>query len=110
MLIAIWGMAAAGVLFELLFRMRYKVLSLITYLAMGWMIVLLSSEMQARLPEEALALVVGGGLFYTFGVVFYAVKRIPFNHAIWHLFVLGGSACHFAAIGWYVVGASPAVA
>jgi len=65
---------------------------------MGWMIVFASSELVEKLNDTGLSLVIAGGVTYTLGVVFYLVRQIPYNHAIWHLFVLGGRVCHYFAV------------
>ena len=70
---------------------------------MGWLIVVAARELWLKVPHVALAYVAAGGLSYTVGVVFYAWKRLPYGHMIWHLFVLGGSACHYLAILLYLV-------
>ncbi len=76
--------------------------SLITYLTMGWLSLVVIYQLAQRLPVVGLTLLAVGGLIYTVGVIFYACNRIPFNHAIWHCFVLGGSLCHFLAIYFYI--------
>ncbi|TCV91708.1 PAQR family membrane homeostasis protein TrhA [Biostraticola tofi] len=98
----IWGMALLGVVFKLLFSHRFKVLSLITYVGMGWLSLVVIYQLALRLPAGGIALLAAGGIIYTLGVVFYVCERIPYNHAIWHGFVLGGSLCHFLSIYLYV--------
>ena len=98
----IWGLAVLGIVLKIILGPRYKKLSVATYLIMGWLVVLASKELTANLSIEGLYWLIGGGLFYTLGVVFYLWNKLPFNHAIWHLFVLGGSMCHFFAILFYV--------
>lgn len=95
----IWGLAVAGVVFKLFFTGRFKLLSTATYLAMGWMAVVAAQPMVRRLDPVTLVWIVAGGIFYTTGTWFYHNDRIPFAHAIWHLFVIGGSACHVIAVG-----------
>ncbi len=73
------------------------------YLLMGWMVVAAARPMIRYIPEGGLMLLIAGGLSYSFGVVFYLWKRIPYHHGIWHLFVLGGSICHYLAIYFYVL-------
>lgn len=94
----IWGLAAFGVTMQCFFGHRFKALEVGTYLLMGWLVVFASSSLAENINSTALSLLVAGGIVYTTGVIFYLIKRIPFNHAIWHLFVLGGSACHFFAV------------
>ncbi|WP_442844973.1 PAQR family membrane homeostasis protein TrhA [Leeuwenhoekiella sp. H156] len=94
----VWGIAAVGTLLKLFFTGRFEALSLILYLAMGWLIVLDWDNLVAVSSEQGIQLLMLGGAFYTLGIVFYVVRKIPFNHFIWHLFVLGGSICHFLFI------------
>ncbi|MBE8168469.1 MAG: hemolysin III family protein [Shewanella sp.] len=102
MLGVIWGLAILGVGFKMVFGTRYKVISLTTYLTMGFISVLISQKLYEALSFEGLFLLLLGGAIYTTGVYFYVKKSIPFNHAIWHLFVLSAAACHFALIYYYV--------
>lgn len=99
----VWGMAATGVLLKLLFVGRFHGVAVGLYIAMGWLVVIGIKPLIRDVPGPGLALLVAGGLLYTGGVVFYANKRIPWNHAIWHLFVLGGSVCQFFAILFYAL-------
>jgi hemolysin III len=99
----IWGLAAVGVVFKLFFTGRYNGLSTAIYVAMGWLVVLAAKPMMEALEPTALAWLVAGGVAYTGGVAFYLSRRIPYAHAIWHLFVLGGSFCHFIAVLTQVV-------
>jgi hemolysin III len=93
-----WGLAAAGTVFKLFFTGRFPRLSTATYIAMGWLAVVAIVPMVQRLPAATLAWMVAGGVVYTAGTLFYHSRRIPYAHAIWHAFVIGGSACHFAAV------------
>ena len=102
LMIVIWGMALVGVMFKLVFAHRFEVISLITYLTMGWLSLVVIYQLAQRLPLGGMILLAVGGLIYTVGVIFYACHRIPFNHAIWHGFVLGGCVCHFLAIYLYI--------
>ncbi|MDP5211968.1 hemolysin III family protein [Pseudoalteromonas tunicata] len=97
-LTAIWSLAIGGILFKTLFIHKFKKLSLVLYLAMGWLCVTVMGDLTAAMSELGFNLLILGGLFYTLGVGFYVGKRIPFNHAIWHLFVLGGAMSHFLCI------------
>ncbi len=97
-LTAIWSLAIGGILFKTLFIHKFKKLSLILYLAMGWLCITVIGELTAAMSEMGLKLLILGGLFYTLGVIFYVGKRIPYNHAIWHLFVLAGAMSHFFCI------------
>ncbi|MCG8708669.1 hemolysin III family protein [Brenneria sp. 4F2] len=98
----IWSMALLGVIFKLAFAHRFEALSLITYLVMGWLSLVVIYQLAMTLSIGGVTLLAAGGAIYTLGVIFYACNRIPYNHAIWHGFVLGGSLCHFMAIYLYV--------
>ena len=93
----IWGLAAAGVVFKLFFTGRYRRASTAIYLAMGWLVVVAAKPVIESLPGMTLLWLAVGGLAYTAGVYFYANRRIPYGHAIWHLFVMAGSAAHVVA-------------
>ncbi len=97
-----WGIALAGTVFKLFFTGRYGVASTIVYIVMGWLAVGVFKPLLMVAPFGCIALMAGGGLFYTVGIVFYAWERLPYNHAIWHLFVLGGSLCHYLALALYL--------
>ena len=103
LMVVIWGLALVGVIFKLAFTHRFKVISLVTYLGMGWLSLVVIYQMVMKLSAGAVSLLAAGGIVYTLGVIFYVNKRIPFNHAIWHGFVLGGSVCHFLAIYLYIL-------
>lgn len=94
----VWGMAAAGIVFKAFFTKRFVFFSTLGYIAMGWLIVFMWKPLTLALEPEALRLLVIGGLCYTFGAIFYVWRAFPYHHAVWHLFVLGGSITHFAAI------------
>lgn len=100
---AIWTLAVAGVVFKLFFTGRFKGLSTAIYLAMGWMLVTAIGPFLRQVPPVTIGWLLAGGLAYTAGTYFYMHKRIPFTHAIWHGFVLLGSACHFVAVTQHVV-------
>ncbi|NBD01569.1 hemolysin III family protein [Atlantibacter hermannii] len=102
LMIVIWGLALLGILFKLTIAHRFKVLSLVTYLAMGWLSLIVIYQLTEKLALGGVTLLAAGGVVYSLGVIFYVCKRIPYNHAIWHGFVLGGSVCHFLAIYLYV--------
>lgn len=102
LMVVIWGLALAGVLFKLLFINRFKRLSLFTYLMLGWLSLVVVYQLYLHLDGTGLMLLGLGGLIYSLGTIFYMARQIPYNHAIWHLFVLGGSVCHFMAIYGYV--------
>lgn len=102
-LIAIWTIALFGILFKLVFGHQYPKISLASYLAMGWFVVVAGSEMLENVPDDGLFLLAAGGVAYTVGAIFYAWKNLFFNHAIWHLFVLAGACFHFFSIYWHVL-------
>ncbi|GEN26381.1 hemolysin III family protein [Halovibrio variabilis] len=94
----VWSLALSGIAFKLRWPQRFALLRVVIYLLMGWMIVLASEEMAAHLSPTGIVLLAAGGVTYTLGVIFYAVRAIPYNHAIWHLFVIAGSICHYFAV------------
>ena len=98
----VWAMAAAGIVFKIFATGRFAVVSTAAYVAMGWMGVIAFKPLVDALPASAIVWLVLGGLAYTAGTIFYH-RRIPYSHALWHVFVLLGSACHFVAIGLYVL-------
>lgn len=98
MLAIVWMLAGIGVIFKLFFTGRFNLASTLAYLAMGWVAALAVGPLAQTLSSSCLALMAIGGLAYTFGTVFYLWRSLPYNHAIWHLFVLTGSICHFAAV------------
>ena len=99
----VWGLAVTGIILEIAFPRRWPALSLALYLAMGWVVVVAVKPLLAVLPTGGLVLLVLGGLAYTVGIIFYAWRRLPYGHAIWHLFVLVGTILHFFAVLFYVV-------
>ncbi|OUS32750.1 hemolysin D [Thalassotalea sp. 42_200_T64] len=99
----VWTMAIVGIYFKLVYKQRFPKVSLFTYLAMGWLIIIAAPQMIANVATGGLILLAVGGAAYSLGAIFYAFKKIPFNHAIWHVFVLAGSICHFLAIYIYVI-------
>ncbi len=101
-LIAAWSMALIGIVIKVFYTGHFEVLSTLLYVAMGWAIIFAIKPMAASLAPEGMFWLVAGGVSYTVGAILYAIKRIPFNHAIFHIFVLGGSTCHFVSIYFYV--------
>ena len=99
----IWGLAVLGVIFKMFFTNRFNLLSTIIYLLMGWLIVIAFKPAVTHIPQGGLYWLLAGGLSYTFGVIFFLWEKLPYSHAIWHLFVLGGSICHFFAMLFYVL-------
>mgnify|MGYP001824469204 CR=1 FL=1 len=98
-----WGMALTGITLKLFFTGRFNLLSTLMYVFMGWLIIFAIKPMIAAMPPGGMIWLVAGGLAYTFGALLYAIKSIPYNHAIFHLFVLAGSICHFIAVYEYVL-------
>ncbi len=97
----IWGLAAFGILYKTLLGFRFPRLSILLYVGMGWLAVLAIGPLTEALPAGGLVWLIAGGLCYTVGVPFYLRDRLRYRHAVWHLFVLAGSACHYAAVLQY---------
>ncbi len=97
-----WVLAAIGIILKQFFVYRFKVVSLLVYIAMGWIIIFVAKPLLVHISWEGFFVLLIGGLCYTAGTYFYKNKRIPYNHAIWHVFVVAGSAAMFAAIYFYV--------
>ena len=100
---AIWTIAMAGVVFKLFHTGRFPRLSTALYVAMGWLVVVAIKPMLASIDAWTLGWLLAGGVFYTLGTYFYHRESIPYAHAIWHLFVIAGSVCHFVAVAAQVV-------
>ena len=94
----VWGIALAGTFLKVFFTGKYEAISLLLYLAMGWLIIFYISELLASMSVLGLTLLAVGGGLYTLGTIFYAVKKIPYNHVIWHFFVLGGAVAHYLMV------------
>ncbi len=94
----IWGLAVLGIVLKLFFTGRYKLLSTATYIGMGWLVLVAIIPLVQALTPTALGWLIAGGVLYTAGTIFYHNERVPYSHAVWHLFVLAGSICHFAAV------------
>jgi len=91
----VWGIAAVGTLLKVFFTGKFEIISVLLYLVMGWLIILDFQALMDVQTQAGILLLALGGLFYTVGIVFYAIEKIPYNHAIWHFFVLAGSIFHF---------------
>ena len=102
-LLAVWLVALAGIIFKLFYTGKYEVISLLSYLGMGWMGYIMFDRITELLSAQAVDLMLYGGAFYSGGVLFYLWKKLKYHHAIWHLCVLGGTFCHFLAIYQFVV-------
>jgi hemolysin III len=99
----VWGTAVIGVLAKLIVGVRYPRVSTAMYLVMGWLVLIAIGPLVAAMPPRGLWWLVAGGLLYTAGVAFFAARTMRYGHLAWHLFVLGGSVCHFFAVLWYAV-------
>jgi hemolysin III len=99
----VWSLTISGIIFKAFFVNRFNIVSTIAYILMGWLAIFAIKPLFQTLPEGGIILFISGGLAYTLGTIFYAWKKLPFNHAIWHLFVLTGSVCHFMAVLFYVI-------
>lgn len=99
----VWSIAAFGVILKLFFTGRFEVFSTLLYLIMGWLIVFDFSNLSSFLGPQGILWLFAGGLFYTVGIVFYILQKLPFNHVIWHFFVLGGALSHFVMVYHYVL-------
>ena len=95
---AMWLLAALGILIKIRFRHRYPKLSLASYLLMGWLMVIVTPQLLDAIGVSGMTWLVAGGLCYTIGALFYMAKKMPYSHAIWHIFVLAGALCHFLAV------------
>lgn len=91
----VWGIAALGIILKLFFTGRFEVVSLLLYLVMGWLIMIDYSNLMSLLSSTGKTLLILGGALYSMGIIFYAIRKIPYNHVIWHFFVLGGSISLF---------------
>lgn len=99
----IWGFALAGVILKFWFAGRFTIVSTSVYLAMGWLVVVATRPMLSAVAPGGLWLLLAGGLCYTVGTIFYLWRSLRYHHAVWHLFVLAGSTCHFFAVLGYVI-------
>ncbi len=99
----VWGLALFGIILELTPWRRFRLLSVALYLGMGWAVLVAAKPLLDAVAPTGLLLLAAGGLAYTLGVVFYIWRSLPHHHAIWHLFVLAGSALHFFAVLFYVI-------
>ncbi len=98
MLVVIWGLAILGIAYKLLFLEYYERLSALGYVLMGWLCLIAGRQLLTHLPTDILVWIAVGGVIYTAGVTLLLIRRIPFRHAIWHVFVLAGSLCHYFAV------------
>ncbi|MDB6169422.1 MAG: channel protein hemolysin family [Verrucomicrobia bacterium] len=99
----VWGLALAGVAMKFWFTGRFRVVSTLIYIVMGWLVLTAMRPLSQALPSAGIWLLVAGGFCYTGGAAFYLWKGLPYHHAIWHVCVMAGSACHWTAVFLYVV-------
>jgi hemolysin III len=99
----VWGLSVFGILWKLVHVERFQIVSTLVYLAMGWVVLIAIKPVMSSVPSWGIVWLVAGGLFYTVGVVFFALNRLRYNHAIWHVFVMAGSICHYIAVMFYVL-------
>jgi hemolysin III len=100
---AVWTLALVGSVLELGWFRRFRWMAVLLYVAMGWIGMLAFEPLSAHLQAGGMALLIGGGLAYTLGVPFYLWRKLPFQHALWHAFVLAGSVLHYFAVLFYVL-------
>jgi len=98
MISILWGVAFLGIFYKIFFIGKSKLFSLIIYLSMGWAVAFAPSDFYSSLSTASIALIIIGGALYSIGVIFYLMKKYKYSHAIWHLFVLAASICHYIAI------------
>jgi len=98
-----WGLALTGIILKLFFTGKYDLISTIMYVFMGWVIVFAIKPLIHHLPFEGLLWLFAGGISYTIGAILYSIKKIKFNHAVFHILVLIGSFCHFVSVFFYVL-------
>jgi hemolysin III len=99
----VWAAAIAGIILKIFFIGKYRTLSTLLYVAIGWVLLIAIKPLYASLPTPGFWLLMAGCFTYSIGVIFFLWRKLPFGHSIWHLFVLGGTICHFFAIILYVL-------
>lgn len=99
----VWTMAAIGIAWKLFHVHRFPVVSTLIYVAMGWLVLIAAKPLVRAVPPSGLAWLFAGGVAYTAGIVFFGWQRYRFNHAVWHVFVMAGSICHYVAVARYVL-------
>jgi hemolysin III len=103
LLAIVWGLAVTGIVSKAVFGARWPILSTGLYIGMGWVVLIAVKPLLAHVPPAGIAWLAAGGVAYTGGVLFFAWTRLRYSHAIWHLFVLAGSVCHYVAVVFYVL-------
>ncbi|PLX99868.1 MAG: hemolysin III [Desulfuromonas sp.] len=99
----VWGLAVVGMIFKTFMTHRLRILAPCLYLCLGWLVVLDLKDLMTTLAPGGFWLLLSGGVIYSLGLIFYAIDKIPYNHAIWHLFVVAGAVCHYLAVYNYVI-------
>lgn len=99
----VWGVALFGVILKIFFTGRFEIFSTLLYLVMGWLIVFDFGTLLELMPTNGIIFLIIAGLAYTVGIIFYAIQRIPYNHVIWHLFVLAGAIFHYFMVFFFVI-------
>ena len=99
----VWGLGIVGIVYKMFFTGKHRIFSTSVYIGLGWMALLALKPLMTALPTGGMILLVSGGLCYSLGTVFYHGEKFYYSHAIWHLFVLGGSLFHFLAVLFYVL-------
>lgn len=101
LLVLEWLLAFGGIMLKAFTGVRYRKLSILLYLAMGWLIVIAVEPLIQNMPVKGIMWILAGGIAYTAGIPFYAAKKIKYTHFVWHIFVIAGTSCHFVAVLWY---------
>ena len=99
----VWSLCLFGIVWKAFHAERFPIVSTLLYIAMGWLVLIAVKPLLLAVPLSGIVWLLAGGSFYTVGVLFYALKRVPYNHAIWHVFVMAGSICHYFAVMFYVL-------
>jgi hemolysin III len=107
LLAVIWGLALFGIALQIAVPSRARRVAVLLHLTMGWLVVVAFEPLMRAVEVGGVVLLLLGGIAYTAGLIFYAWKRLPYNHAVWHVFVLAGSVCHFACVLGYVIPPAP---
>lgn len=103
LLAVLWTAAVAGIVLTATFRERFRAAAMVLYVVMGWSALLVAGPLARSMGRAGMTLIVAGGIAYTVGIAFYALRRMPYHHLVWHLFVLAGSALHYFAVLFYVI-------
>ena len=107
LLVALWTAAVAGIVLTATLRQRFRAAAMVLYVGMGWSALFVAGPLARAMDGTGMALIAAGGVAYTLGIAFYAFRRMPYHHLVWHLLVLAGSVLHFFAILFYVIPGPP---